>query len=145
MKIFGTLLLFFALAVTSFAQSTEPTKVDGGNGIVMEWNQTMNKFGDIPKDVPAPAEFKIKNVGTQPIIFEEVRPGCGCTTPDYTKEPILPGQIGFVKGTYNAKSAGAFNKNITVRVKGVTEPIILYLSGTVVEGSATPAPVNGGH
>jgi hypothetical protein len=139
MKILSTLLLFFAVAATSYAQSTETVKVDGGNGIVMEWSQTMYKFGDIPKDVPAPAEFKVKNIGTQPIIFEEVRPGCGCTTPAYSQEPILPGKTGFVKGTYNAKNAGAFNKNITVRVKDVADPILLYLSGNVLEGAAAPA------
>jgi hypothetical protein len=142
MKIVSTFLLFFAIAATSFAQSTDPVKVDGGNGIMMEWSSTMHKFGDIPKDVPAPAEFKVKNIGSQPIILEEVRPGCGCTTPAYTQQPILPGETGYVKGTYNAKNAGAFNKNITVRVKDVADPVMLYLSGTVLEGEAAPA--NGG-
>ncbi|MFN9882746.1 MAG: DUF1573 domain-containing protein, partial [Bacteroidota bacterium] len=58
---------------------------------------------------------------------------CGCTTPKWTTEPILPGKKGTVSATFNAASPGGFNKTITVHSNAQGGDKVLYIKGTVVE------------
>ena len=61
--------------------------------------------------------------------------GVGCTVPEYTKEPVMPGQKGQIKVTYNGagKFPGHFKKSITVRTNGVVEMTRLYVEGDMEE------------
>ena len=59
-------------------------------------------------------KFKFKNVGTKPLLLLQVQAGCGCTTSDYTKEPIAPGKEGWVTGIFNSENQsviGSININ----------------------------------
>jgi hypothetical protein len=84
-------------------------------------------------------KFTFKNTGKTPLLISNVQASCGCTTPDYTKEPIAPGKKGSITATYNAAAVGQFNKTITVTSNG-GDPIMLTLQGTVQaqNNSATP-------
>lgn len=63
---------------------------------------------------------------------------CGCTVPDYTKEPILPGKTGTIKVTYNGtgKYPGHFKKSITLRTNAKTEMLRLYIEGNMTAKDA---------
>lgn len=71
-------------------------------------------FGKIKQGVPVTHEFKFTNKGAVPMVITNVTASCGCTTPDWTRDPIAPGGQGFIKATYNAAAAGGFNKTVTV-------------------------------
>jgi hypothetical protein len=60
-----------------------------------------------------------------------VNASCGCTTPNYTKEPILPGKSGEITATYNAMNPGDFNKQVTVITNMSEEQVVLRLKGKV--------------
>lgn len=51
-------------------------------------------FGKIKKGDKVEHVYEVTNTGKNPLIISEVKPGCGCTAPDFTKEPILPGKKG---------------------------------------------------
>lgn len=73
-------------------------------------------FGTFPEENgKVSCEFKFTNTGKADLVLQKVRASCGCTTPEWTKEPVKPGASGIVKATYNASGRpGAFNKTITV-------------------------------
>ena len=113
-----------------------------GPGIVF-----VNKIYDFGKiqeeNGPASTTFEFTNNGSEPLILSEVRASCGCTTPDWTKEPVAPGEKGFVKATYNAKGRpGVFEKSITVKSNATegNESVVLTIKGEVIPAAPAPAP-----
>ena len=65
-------------------------------------------------------EFVFTNNGNQPLVLTAVKASCGCTTPSWTKEPVLPGQSGHIKASYNSKNRpGRFHKSITITSNAV--------------------------
>jgi hypothetical protein len=78
-------------------------------------------------------EFKFKNTGNQPVLIANVQASCGCTTPDWTKTPVLPGKSGMVKAMYSsAGRPGVFNKTVTVTSNAATPSTVLSIKGTVL-------------
>jgi archaellum component FlaG (FlaF/FlaG flagellin family) len=102
------------------------TRIPGrlGTGVVIS-------RGDIPQGTPATYTFTFENTGKTPLIITNASASCGCTTPDWSKEPIKPGKKGFVKATYNAAAPGPFTKSVTVMSNATNSTIILYLKGDV--------------
>lgn len=78
-------------------------------------------------------KFEFVNKGKNAIIITNVVAQCGCTTPTWTKEPIPPGQKGFVSAAYNPKNRpGKFNKSITVTSNAEDSPVVLRIRGDVI-------------
>lgn len=102
------------------------------NSAEIEFEKETHDFGTIPQGTPASYTFVVKNTGKTPLIITNVAASCGCTTPEWTREPINPGGKGFVKATYNAASAGAFTKTATVTSNASKKStVVLYLKGEV--------------
>jgi len=77
--------------------------------------------------------FEFTNTGKQPIIINQVRSSCGCTTPDWSKQPVAPGQKGYIKATFNPKNRpGPFNKSVTVTANTNPAISILRIRGSVI-------------
>ncbi|GGK81736.1 DUF1573 domain-containing protein [Rufibacter glacialis] len=108
---------------------------------VLTFEKDLHDFGNVTEGVQAVYEFKFKNTGNQPLIISHVQASCGCTTPEWPKEAILPGKSGVVKAGYNsAGRPGAFNKTLTVTSNGNPDTRSLFIKGTVIQKSAAPAP-----
>jgi hypothetical protein len=76
--------------------------------------------------------FTFKNTGNQPLLISEVRVTCGCTTPDWTKMPVAPGQTGFITAQFNSTGrSGQNHKVITVVSNSVTGNVPLSFVTTV--------------
>ncbi|MGL5228070.1 MAG: DUF1573 domain-containing protein [Bacteroidales bacterium] len=103
---------------------------------VIQFDQVSHDFGKFSEDKKnVTYEFKFKNTGNAPLVISRVTASCGCTTPEWTKEPVAPGKTGYVKATYNPVGRpGAFNKSITVftntpeknvrlTIKGIVQPV----------------------
>lgn len=104
---------------------------DFGN---INWSQTRNNDGK--------CEFKFTNNGDEPLIITQVKAECGCTTPNYSQEPILPGASGKITVQYDNSRVGYFTKGITVTSNSVTNNSLrLVIKGTVVKDQGA-APVN---
>ena len=89
-------------------------------------------FGKIKQGVPATHEFTFTNKSKVTMVITGVQASCGCTTPDWSKNPIPPGGQGFVKATYNAAGVGAFDKSVTVTANVEAGAIPLRIHGEVV-------------
>ncbi|RAU83382.1 DUF1573 domain-containing protein [Pontibacter arcticus] len=99
----------------------------------LRFEKQTHDFGTITEGTFASYEFRVKNVGNQPAIISDVRPACGCTTPTWPKEPILPGKIAAIKAVYNSTGRpGAFHKSISIVSDGVAQSQVLYIKGNVV-------------
>lgn len=104
---------------------------------ILKFEKETHEFGNISEGTQATYAFKFKNTGNQPVVIANVQPSCGCTTPDWTKEPILPDKSGMVKAVYNSTGRpGAFHKSITVTSNAATPTQALFIEGTVLEKSA---------
>ncbi|MFK8104911.1 MAG: DUF1573 domain-containing protein [Saprospiraceae bacterium] len=130
-------IMFFAsllfLSANTFAQTAKQVNLTkdnaGTDGIA--WVSTNVDLGAVPKDIPAQAQFELRNDGDTPLILTKVKASCGCTTSNYTKEPILPGESTVITANYNAKKTGPFNKTVKVTTNRSKEPIVLRLKGIV--------------
>ncbi|KPH12323.1 DUF1573 domain-containing protein [Chryseobacterium sp. ERMR1:04] len=67
-------------------------------------------FGKVKKGDKVEHVYEITNTGTNPLVISEVKPGCGCTVPDFTKEPILPGKKGKITLHFDSSS---FDGNVS--------------------------------
>ena len=88
--------------------------------------------------------FEFTNVGNQDLLLVNVKPGCGCTAANYSKEPIAPGKKGYIEATYNPYNRpGAFNKNIRVTTNEPrfeqenAAPHMIFIKGEVLKRPPT--------
>jgi hypothetical protein len=97
---------------------------------------TEHNFGTIKEGTLATHEFKFTNTGKAPLVLSNVQPSCGCTTPEWSKEPIMPGAKGTIKAAFNSYGRpGEFQKYITVKSNSAGGDITLTIKGKV---TATP-------
>ncbi len=113
-------------------QTSGPVVTDA-NGASFSWHEETFDFGTIAQGTPVTHVFEFTNTGNQPLVISTVDKSCGCTTPKWTTEPILPGKKGTVSATYNAATMGGFNKTITVHSNALGGDKVLFIKGTVVE------------
>ena len=106
---------------------------DAKNEKVITVNESVHDFGMISEDGGSvSAVFIITNNTDAPIIITGVRASCGCTTPEWTKEPIAPGKTGEVTATYHPKGRpGPFDKTVTISTDGEPSRITVRIKGTV--------------
>ncbi len=133
-------LPLFALSVlTANAQAPTVSGVDRPNGPVMKFDVLEHNFGTIKQGESVTFEFKFKNSGKEPLIINTATGSCGCTVPEYPKEPIKPNGNGVIKVTFNsAGKSGPQDKTVTITYD-TDKQIVLHMKGTV-EVAATPAP-----
>lgn len=106
---------------------------DTANYTQIQWIDSVYNFGTIEEGAKIQVQFKFKNTGTKPLVLTEVKAGCGCTTPDYTKEPVAPGKEGWVNGVFNSQNqSGEVHKYIMVKTNTIngTDHKLLF-TGTV--------------
>lgn len=128
-KLFFLMIILAGVAVKGFGQAA-PANADLA---VATFEAQNHDFGKIKQGTPVTHEFKFKNTGKVPMIITNVQASCGCTTPDWSKEPIPAGGSGFIKATYNAASVGAFNKAVTVTANIPNGSVQLFIKGEVTQ------------
>jgi Protein of unknown function (DUF1573) len=131
--------LFFAFAflfVASFANAQG----------VIKFKTESHDFGKVEEGVQAAWTFEFTNTGTAPVVISNAQASCGCTTPDWTKEPVMPGKTGKVMASFNSQGRpGNFSKTVTVISNSETPQIVLSIKGevnpkaAVAEKAAEPA------
>lgn len=94
---------------------------------------TTHDFGNIKEaDGKVAHTFSVSNSGDTPLVITRVIASCGCTTPEWTKEPIAPGKSGDIKITFDpAGRPGPFAKTISVYSNGKTGSFIMTIRGNV--------------
>lgn len=113
------LFMLSVMALLAFAVQAQTEK----KGAVMEFNEKSIDFGDITQGDKVEHTFVFNNTGDTPLVISNVAVTCGCTAPNWPKQPIAPGASGELKVVFN--SAGKMGKqNSVVRIySNASEPI----------------------
>ncbi|MGH2552332.1 MAG: DUF1573 domain-containing protein [Chitinophagaceae bacterium] len=133
-KISALLVLMSAFFVAS--AQTQDVAED-----VLQLKETEHDFGKIPQGKPVFYTFEIINTGKTTLKLDNVQASCGCTTPEWSKDPILPGTKANIKVGYNAVAENYFEKYITITYNA-TQSKQLKIKGTVWKAPEGSAPVN---
>jgi hypothetical protein len=114
-----TVFLFFVIILSAQPQ--------------MKFKSLEHDFGSIKEDKgPASTVFEFKNAGDQPLILSNVKASCGCTTPEWSQDPIAPGKSGSIKVSYNPQNRpGTFSKNVSVYSNSDPGIVSLLIKGKV--------------
>jgi len=137
MKKFALICLFASLAWVAGAQNTEQKEVPE-HGAKIRFEEQEHQYGTIQKGGNGDCEFVFWNDGDEPLILQNVRASCGCTTPKYTQKPVMPGQKGTIGVHYNTNNVGGFSKTVTVTSNALnSQRVVLRVKGTVVNDGAT--------
>ena len=120
------------------AGATEVKEVVDGPKITFE--ETTHEFGVISEGEKAKHTFQFINDGTEPLILTNVKASCGCTTPKWPREPIMPGETGEIQAIYNSKNRpGKFNKAITIQSNAANAATMrVFIKGEVQRVQAVP-------
>lgn len=121
-KIFATALLIGAFGISSSQ--------------TISFIETTLDYGNIKPNADGNKTFIVKNIGDKPLIISNVKPSCGCTSPDWSKDPILPGKTGQIKIHYNTAIQGAFRKSIEVFSNDPkSKRSVIYIKGNVTDAT----------
>ncbi|WP_298880108.1 DUF1573 domain-containing protein [uncultured Polaribacter sp.] len=121
MKTFGTLLVLFFISFSINAQEFKFEK------------ETIN-YGKVEKSSNGERVFVFTNVGDKPLIIKNIQSTCGCTVPEKPEKPIMPGEKGEIKVSYNTKIVGGFSKTITIFSNAKTPRKMIRIRGVVTKG-----------
>ncbi len=107
----------------------------------LQLKETSHDFGKIPQGKPVYYHFELTNTGTTPLKLDDVHASCGCTTPEWSREPIAPGATMRIKVGFNAAAEGGFEKPITITYNS-NQSKQLIIKGTVWKAPEGAAPAN---
>lgn len=136
------LLLFVAVATLSaFSAKAQGTAVESGAKI--EFTKEVHDYGTVKYGGNGTCTFEFKNTGNAPLIISRAQGSCGCTVPEWPKEPIAPGAKGTLTVKYDTKRPGPINKSVTITSNAINEPTkIVRIKGTVLQQEEGTSPVN---
>jgi hypothetical protein len=104
-------ILIFAL-VALFAGCGDSDSDNFGEATTIE-TETVYDFGEAVEGEVIDVTFEVKNTGSIPLNIVDVKPACGCTVAEFTKEPITPGKTGSIKAQVNTKGfRGPISKSV---------------------------------
>ena len=118
MKSLGTLLVVLFLSFSLNAQE-------------FKFQEEVIDYGKIDKGSDGAKVFIFKNIGDQPIIINKIQSSCGCTVPKKPEKPIMPGEDGEIKVSYDTKRVGGFSKSITIMSNAKNPRKIIRIKGIV--------------
>ena len=133
-KLFLTLTLVFAALLGQQAVAQTGAKI--------EFNKETHDYGTIKNGADGACVFEFKNTGDSPLIISNAKGSCGCTVPEWPKEPIAPGAKGSIKVKYDTMRTGEINKSVTITSNAVNAADkVVFIKGTVLapETPAEPA------
>jgi hypothetical protein len=123
-------IMVLAISVISCGQNNDE---DQGSGKKPEmiFDETNYDYGVIDYSGNGTYEFVFKNTGKVPLIIKRVDSSCGCTTPEWSKEPIKPKGKGKIVVKYDTKRIGSFIKSVKIYSNAKNSPVELVIRGEV--------------
>ena len=112
---------------------TPPVFVPTAEGPKIEFANVVFDYGQIEQGANGDSHFIFRNVGSEPLILMNVSASCGCTVPNWPREPIMPGQESKIIVRYDTHRIGHIGRAVTVFSNSVdgNDRITLRLAGRV--------------
>jgi hypothetical protein len=121
-------------AVTKEVAAAATPATPAAKTTTMKFDNLTHDWGTIKEGEKMTHVFKFKNTGSNDLIISDARGSCGCTVPEWPKEPIKPGKSGEMKVVFDS-SGKPGDQQKTVTVNANTEPASMMLS---IKGKVTP-------
>lgn len=135
------LIAFSFLFITIFAVNAQNQNEDSNpNAPVITFKKTVHDYGELNQGDNGKCEFKFTNTGKEPLILSKPKSSCGCTVPEWPKQPILPGQSDVITVTYNTNRLGNINKSVTIFSNASNSRVVLRIKGKVNAKAAERFP-----
>ena len=116
-----TSILFFAILFISISFNAQEFKFE---------EETID-YGKIEKASNGERTFVFTNTGDQPLIIQKIKSSCGCTVPKKPSGPVMPGEKGEIKVSYDTKRVGGFSKSITITSNAKNALKVIKIKGFV--------------
>jgi hypothetical protein len=137
-KVFA-LMIALAGVISVNAQDAQPVE---DISKVIQFKETDHDFGKIPYGKPAEFNLEMKNISADSVTIEDVKVGCGCTTPKWKPGPYAPGQDFDITIGFNGYTEGNFSKVVTLYFNGGLSRVIKF-HGETYKAPDNAAPANG--
>ncbi|MGB0981287.1 MAG: DUF1573 domain-containing protein [Winogradskyella sp.] len=128
MKNLITILFITAMSLGVFAQK-KIAKIEFKTDVI--------DYGTIEKGADGLRVFEFTNTGNAPLIISNAKSTCGCTVPNWPKEPIMPGESGEIKVKYDTKRVNPIRKTITITSNAETPTVALKIKGLIIDTNKT--------
>jgi hypothetical protein len=133
--------LFLVLSLGLFFAANAQGTIEKGPKI--SFSKEVHNYGNIKYDGDPNCTFEFTNTGNEPLIITNAKGSCGCTVPEWPKEPIAPGAKGSIKVKYDTKRTGIINKSVTISSNAINEPEkVVKITGEVGPAPESGVPVN---
>ena len=131
--------LFFIIFLFSCSLSLNAQDVSGPK---IDFDKETHDYGEVYMHGDGNCVFTFTNTGNEPLILTNVRAGCGCTVPQWPREPVLPGESAEIKVRYTTLNRPhQINRSIVVTSNATNKPtLVLRLKGNVVEPPSEFSP-----
>ena len=94
---------------------------------------SVHNFGTIKEGELVLFNFRFKNTGVNPLVIIDAKASCGCTIAEKPEQPIMPGEIGYIKARFNSEhKPGEAHKAISITSNASPAFPELLLKGTVI-------------
>jgi len=134
-----TSFLIILVFLTAASCSEKKGNNTGRKAARIEFKESLHDFGKIKYGGNGTCEFKFTNKGKSPLVLDNVRSTCGCTVPEWTREPLNPSETGTIRVIYDTHRVGAFSKTLIVYSNATNSPIRVFIKGTVLPFEGSPA------
>ncbi|MCI0751304.1 MAG: DUF1573 domain-containing protein [Flammeovirgaceae bacterium] len=127
--------ILFLIVFAAFAGAVSAQEASGP---VMAFEKKSHDFGDIVQGDKVEHLFKFTNTGNEPLIITNIQVQCGCTAPEWPRNPIPPGGKGEIKIVFNSTGKmGKQNKTSTI-VSNAEATNQIVFTGNVIEKKQQP-------
>ncbi|MBL7699027.1 MAG: DUF1573 domain-containing protein [Chitinophagaceae bacterium] len=127
-----TFMLAVSVLLLSTAVFSQAKKAED----LVSFKEKVYDFGKIKQGVPVNHDFEFSNISDKPVVIESATASCGCTTPTWPQAPVAKGKSDKVKAGFNAAAPGAFTKQVTIKVAGADQPLVVTIKGEVLSADA---------
>jgi len=113
-----------------------PPAKQAGPPTTVAFENMEHDFGTIEQNTTNPYTFTFTNTGDQPLIISDAKGSCGCTVPDYPKQPVMPGETGEIKVVYSpGKQKNMQTKTVTITANTEPATTVLRIKANVNPGA----------
>jgi hypothetical protein len=134
-------ILFAGFGFTAKGQPPVSTPNDDPNAPVMVFEEDTIQFGTVAQGTVVEKKYTFKNTGKTPLVITNATAPCGCTVPEFPKEPIAPGKTGVITVRFNSTGKmGVQDKVVTITSNNRDGSVEIHLQGTVTNPPPAPAP-----
>lgn len=118
--------------------------VDSANAPAIKFAVESFNFGKVTAGKKVNYEYAFTNTGKSPLVIQNATASCGCTVPDWPKKPILPGESGKIKVSFDSSNkSGLQDKIVTITGNTIPAQTMVHLVGEVIGDPSAPAGMPG--